>query len=366
MSSKPAVLILGGCGFIGRHLVSYLVKNDLCSLIRVADKSMPVMSYLSKEFESVFENPTVEYKQADLTKDAHVTRAFTQAANQSGFSIIINLAAETRFGLDEGVYTEKVLGIVQKCSAEAQKRGIQRWIEVSTAQVYDSDKKNSKEDGKMKPWTKLAAAKREAETYLLEKTQLDVMIIRPAIVYGPGDTLGIMPRVICGAAYKKMGEKMEFLWTKDLRVNTVHVRDVARAIWHVAMNGKKGAIYNLADKGDTDQEVLAKIIEEIFAIKTGFVGSIKSNLARLNFQSIVEDANDTHMQPWSDMCKEKGITNTPLSPFIDKELLYNNPMSIDGTAIETTGFSYEVPQITKDLVVESIKYFEDLKLFPQI
>eukprot|EP00762_Andalucia_godoyi_P004476 ANDGO_08189.mRNA.1 Uncharacterized protein PB2B2.11 len=366
MTSKPRVLILGGCGFIGRHLVSYLVKNDLCSAIRVADKSMPVMSYLSKDLETLFENPLVEYKQADLTKDAHVTRAFTPAANAEPFTIVINLAAETRFGLDEAVYTEKVLGIVQKCSAEAAKRNVQRWVEVSTAQVYDADKKASKEDGKIKPWTKLASVKRECETYLLEKTALDVVILRPAVVYGPGDTLGIMPRVICGAAYKKMGEKMEFLWTKDLRVNTVHVADVARGIWHVAMNAKKGAIYNLADKGDTDQEILAKLIEEIFAIKTGFVGSIKSNLARLNFQSIVEDANDTHMQPWSDMCKEKAIANTPLSPFIDKELLYNNPLSVDGSAIESTGFSYEVPKITKDLLVESIKYFEDLKLFPQV
>ena len=45
---------------------------------------------------------------------------------------------------------------------------------------------------------------------------------------------------------------MEFLWDKDLKVNTVHVSDVVRAIWHVANNSDcKGKVYNLADKNNT-------------------------------------------------------------------------------------------------------------------
>ena len=32
------VLVLGGTGFVGRHLVKYLVDNDACAKIRVADK----------------------------------------------------------------------------------------------------------------------------------------------------------------------------------------------------------------------------------------------------------------------------------------------------------------------------------------
>jgi nucleoside-diphosphate-sugar epimerase len=32
------VLIAGGTGFIGRHLVSYLVENNLADHIRVVDK----------------------------------------------------------------------------------------------------------------------------------------------------------------------------------------------------------------------------------------------------------------------------------------------------------------------------------------
>ncbi|KAF8944996.1 hypothetical protein BGZ46_006142, partial [Entomortierella lignicola] len=52
---------------------------------------------------------------------------------------------------------------------------------------------------------------------------------------------------------------MEFLWTEDLRINTVHVQDVVRAVWHTANwyvssdNPKQGSpvIFNLADENDT-------------------------------------------------------------------------------------------------------------------
>lgn len=44
-SAKPRVLVLGGVGFLGRNFVHYLVKNELASSIRVADKRMSLMSY---------------------------------------------------------------------------------------------------------------------------------------------------------------------------------------------------------------------------------------------------------------------------------------------------------------------------------
>ncbi len=46
--SKPRVLVLGGLGFIGRHLVAYIVDNGLASYIRVADKKLASMSSLFK------------------------------------------------------------------------------------------------------------------------------------------------------------------------------------------------------------------------------------------------------------------------------------------------------------------------------
>lgn len=34
-------------------------------------------------------------------------------------------------------------------------------------------------------------------------------------------------------------------------MNTVHVYDVVRAVWHLCRHGARSEVYNLADKGDT-------------------------------------------------------------------------------------------------------------------
>lgn len=46
---------------------------------------------------------------------------------------------------------------------------------------------------------------------------------------------------------------MEMLWTKDLKTNTVHVRDVAKALWFLTTNGNNGQIFNLCDENDTGE-----------------------------------------------------------------------------------------------------------------
>ena len=89
-----------------------------------------------------------------------------------------------------------------------------------------------------------------------------------------------------------------------------------------------------------------------------------SNLAKVNFKGVTEEVNDKHMKPWSELCREAGIANTPLTPYLDPELLYNNSLSVDGSAIEKTGFVYKHPNLTKDLVLEQIMYFAQQNLFP--
>ena len=77
-----------------------------------------------------------------------------------------------------------------------------------------------------------------------------------------------------------------------------------------------------------------------------------------------EEVNDKHLQPWSDLCKGAGITNTPLTPYLDQELLYNNNLSVDARKLESAGFTLENPKMTKELLREVIDGFVATKLFP--
>eukprot|EP01094_Clydonella_sp_ATCC50884_P005000 TRINITY_DN13982_c0_g1_i1.p2 TRINITY_DN13982_c0_g1~~TRINITY_DN13982_c0_g1_i1.p2 ORF type:complete len:369 (-),score=115.00 TRINITY_DN13982_c0_g1_i1:53-1159(-) len=362
--SKPKILVLGGVGFIGRNLVTHLVQNDLASFIRVADKVLPATAFLGSPHKEAFETEgMVQFKQCNLNSDAGVNKAYT-LDDGSNFDWVVNCAAETKYGQTDEVYKEKVLDLSVKVATKAAEVGVSKFIELSTAQVYSHGKKASKEDASIKPWTGQANYKYQAEEALRGINGLNLIILRPAIVYGPGDTAGISPRLITGAVYKHLGEKMKLLWSGDLRINCVHVDDVSRAIVHVAQNADAGAVYNLADKSDLTQEKLNKFIEGIFQIKTGFLGGVISNLAKVNLKAATEQVNEKHLKPWADICKADGILNTPLTPYIDTELLYNHALSVDGAAIEGTGFTYGNPTISEELLREQIGYFVTQNLFP--
>jgi nucleoside-diphosphate-sugar epimerase len=365
MSAKPNVLVLGGLGFIGRNFVEYLVDNNLCGKIRVADKVLPDLAGLTEKQMKLFKSspPVVDFKQANLARAAMVAKVF----DQTDFKIdyVVNLAGETKYSQTEEVYKENIIDVSLTCGKEAAKAGVKRFIEVSTSQVYSGDKKASNEDDKPKPWTKLAKAKLEAEEELKKVAGLNLIVVRPGIVYGPGDILGITPRIICAAVYKYLNETMEFLWDKDLKMNTVHVQDVCAALWHLTTHGTNGEIFNLADSNDTDQGTINKLLESIFGIKTGFMGSIKSKLATsVAMKTVAETANEKHLKPWSDLCKAKGITNTPLTPYLDEELLYNNAYALDGTKITKTGFNYKHPAVKEETIRDTIKGFIALGYFP--
>jgi len=177
---------------------------------------------------------------------------------------------------------------------------------------------------------------------------------------------GLMPRMVCASTYVGGKEKLKLLWTEDMKINTVHVDDVAAGIVLLFQKGKIGEIYNLCDKNDTTQGNFNNFLEKIFGIDTGYWGTILSNLAQLKLQDAVDTANENHMSPWLEMLKTANINFTPLSPYIDKELLQNIWLNIDGTAIEALGFIYSKPKMKQEYLEEEIEYFVLQNIFPKV
>eukprot|EP00479_Gromia_sphaerica_P013065 TRINITY_DN7128_c0_g1_i2.p1 TRINITY_DN7128_c0_g1~~TRINITY_DN7128_c0_g1_i2.p1 ORF type:complete len:193 (-),score=55.85 TRINITY_DN7128_c0_g1_i2:293-820(-) len=172
----------------------------------------------------------------------------------------------------------------------------------------------------------------------------------------------------CAAVYQMRRKKMRLLWSDKLKCNCVHVRDVVTAIWVAITELEPGTEYNLSDKTDLDQGKLNKMLGSIFGISTGFLGMVISNLAKVNLSGFANAANDEHVPGFTRLCQEHQILNTPISPYIDKELLYNNHLSVDGSRIEKdpNSFKYEHPVISEDLLMECLNGFIEQKLFPPV
>ena len=50
---KYRVLILGGVGMVGRNFLEYLLKLNICSYIRIADKQIPQIAFMLPEQEEL-------------------------------------------------------------------------------------------------------------------------------------------------------------------------------------------------------------------------------------------------------------------------------------------------------------------------
>jgi len=365
-TKEISVVILGGCGFVGRNLVKYLYETEFqdvkISKIVVADKLMPKLAYMRDECAKLFsDKERVTFKHSDLSQDAHVNRLF----KDQNFTYVFNCCGETRAGKAVEDYELRNVRTAEKASAVAKKAGVEKWIEVSTARIYKQGKPASTENDKLDPWTNNAKARLKAEG-VIKKCGIPYVILRPAIIYGPGDREGLMPRFVCAATYKS-NEKMNFLWNKGTRINCVHVEDVVRAMWLCATKAESGSIFNLCDESDFDQLALKTIIEQIFHIKTGFFNKLISKAAGLNLSYAAEHANSTHMPNWTDLTLAHNILNTPLSPYIDAEALKKAHLSVDGKAIcKSLGFKYEYPKINKKLCQGILDGYVKQGIFPPI
>jgi len=361
MASKMRVLVLGGLGFIGKNFVKYLLEKDLASKVRVVDKIMVAMARLGKD-EALFNK--VECIQANLCNPEGAAKAFNDP--EGDYDIVVHLAAETKLSQADTVYEEGITKLATTVAQQCLKHKVQKYIYVSTAEVYESNTNSSDENASQKPWTGIAKAHANAEAALKKLNGLPLIVVRPATVYGPGDVRGLAPRLCIAGVYKKLGETMEYPnWFETQKLNTVHVADVCKALYHLAANGSVGSIYNLADKDNTDQKKLNVILEKIFGIKTGHMGLITSEAVKvMDTETLVNEINGEHAPIWSKMIGEAKISHSPLTPWLDNEALLRCHLCIDGSAIEKTGFSYDHPHVTEQLIREQLSHAVDNSWFP--
>jgi nucleoside-diphosphate-sugar epimerase len=158
-------------------------------------------------------------------------------------------------------------------AAEAASRNVGVYVELSTGNVYKSSAKKpaTEESGKLKPVTKQAKWKLAVEEDLRKlcsekgDKKLNAVVLRLANVYGPYVTRFLGQALclarVCQAEERDEDKKMRWLWGEDLRTDTVHVEDVASALWTVAEwygktpAGKRDAmpVFNIVDQGQTSK-----------------------------------------------------------------------------------------------------------------
>ncbi|XP_028161165.1 uncharacterized protein LOC114353382 isoform X3 [Ostrinia furnacalis] len=363
-NSKPRVVVLGGCGFIGRNLVEYLVANDLVSGVRVVDKTPPQLAFLNPAHTKVFEDPRVEYKSANLINPASCASALDPADGAS-WSLVINCAGETRVGQTEAVYAEGIVTLSTNVAKQCAKQNVPRLVEISSGHMYSSDKPH-KESDPVEPWTVEGRMKYKVEQELKKlEPELNYTVLRPAIVYGVADRRSLTPRLLYGGIYKHLNETMKLLWTADLKMNTVHVTDVCRAAWTLGRHSDANRqVYNVVDDANTTQGSLAELVSDIFRINHDYYGTAISTLAKNDIASVAEEANDKHLTAWADICRRYSLAHTPLEPSAGAELLLNKRLCLSGEKLKAI-LQLDVPKPTTEKLLQVLEDYASMNLFPR-
>ncbi|XP_053695037.1 uncharacterized protein LOC128742637 [Sabethes cyaneus] len=362
--TKAKVLILGGCGFIGRHLVHYLIVNDLAERIKVVDKTPPQMAWLNPQHAETFASAKVEYVSANLINAASCQNAF-KTDDPAGWDYVINCAAETKPGQTDPVYQEGIVKLTLNCANEAVKYHVKRFVELSTGSMCSNENVPQKEDCPVEPWTMVGKYKALTEQELAKVDGLNYTIFRLPICYGIGDKKGLTPRIIIASIYRYLQEPMKLLWTGSMKLNVVHVEDVCGALWELIQNEQTvRETINICDDSDATQEAISNLLAEIFDIETDYWGILMSSMTKMDMAGAVEEINDKHLGPWAEMCQIDGVSNTPLTPYMDHELLLYKHLHLDNSKMKSYGYQLKHPIIQREYLVEIIKDFIALNQFP--
>lgn len=231
---KPRrVLVTGGAGFIGSHLVGQLVAAS--HAVRVLEKPGASVSHLPQDrIEMVF---------ADIRNGAAVARA------ADGCDVVLHLAANPNLWARNPDDFEQVNHQGTRHVLEAARSaGACRIVHVSTESILASahgqemitEKTQTSLSDMIGPYCRSKWLAEQAAQESVEAGQ-PVVIVRPTIAVGPGDrNLGPPSRLVCDFCN---GRVKGYL---DGGLNLIDVRDAAAGIWAAAEHGKIGRRYLLA------------------------------------------------------------------------------------------------------------------------
>ncbi len=226
------VFVTGGSGFVGRHLIGYLVQRGV--RVRALARS-PVAAAKVREAG------------AEPVR-GHVLDADALTAGMEGCSTVFHAAAHVaswaRFA---DFYDPNVRGTLTVVRA-AQASGVARLVHVSTEAVLADGKalRNVDETYPIpaRPLGAYARTKALAERIVQHASTayLTATIVRPRFVWGAGDT-SLLPQLVAAA---RLGR---FAWIGGgwQRTSTCHVDNLCEGLWCAALHGAPGACYFVTD-----------------------------------------------------------------------------------------------------------------------
>jgi len=255
------ILITGGAGFIGSNFVRFILRRHPEYYIIVLDK----LTYAGNEdnLRDLQHRSNFNFVRGDICDVPLVEEMVSQA------EVIVNFAAETH--VDRSIQDPSTFVMTNVFGTNvlleaARKLGVERFIHISTDEVYGSiDEGSFTEEAPLNPTNPYSASKAAADLLALScyKTYgLPISITRSSNVFGPYQyPEKLIPLFVTNA----MEDRPLPLYGNGLNVrNWVYTDDLCEAIMRVLLEGENGEIYNIcADNEYTNLEIAHHIVDRL-------------------------------------------------------------------------------------------------------
>ncbi|PZF64435.1 dTDP-glucose 4,6-dehydratase [Curtobacterium sp. MCBD17_013] len=273
------ILVTGGAGFIGSNFVRRTLEDAYPGLEGAEVVVYDALTYSGNEqnLAPVADSPRYTFVHGDITDAAKLDEVVP------GIDAIVHFAAEShvdRSVRDSGVFVETNVVGTQRLLDAALRHRTQRFVHVSTDEVYGSIAEGSwTEDRPLEPNSPYSASK--AGSDLLARSYhrthgLDLSITRCSNNYGP---YHFPEKVIPLFVTNLIDDQHVPLYGEGNNIRDwLHVDDHTRGIAMVLTRGRAGEIYNIGGGTELTNKELTQLLLDATGKDWSYVDRVADRL----------------------------------------------------------------------------------------
>jgi dTDP-glucose 4,6-dehydratase len=266
MPSTQTMLVTGAAGFIGSNFVRRVLARDADVRIIAVDK----LTYAGNlaNLDGLLGDDRLFFVKADICDATAMGRVWDEFL----ISRVVHFAAEShvdRSILGSGPFIQTNVVGTQVLLDLAKERGVDRYLQVSTDEVYGSLPEHQPEikfteETPLAPNSPYSASKAAADCLVrsyFHTFQLPVLTTRCSNNYGPYH----FPEKLIPLFVTNLIEgKQVPLYGDGLNIRDwLHVEDHCDAIWEVLTGGTVGEVYNIGGNNEITNRRITEVVLEL-------------------------------------------------------------------------------------------------------
>ena len=257
------ILVTGGAGFIGSHVVLALVRHPHNSIVNI-DK----LSYCSdlRYLEECNGLPNYQFIHWNLCDAAFVLELF----KKSNFDAVIHLAAESHVSNSFQTpinFFENNVKATQSLLEACRVYSVKKFLYISTDEVYGGDNISPASEGTLLNPTNPYSASKAACEHLVNAYKISfkipVLLVRLNNVYGPHQhSEKVIPRFIISLLN---GRRCTIEGSGMQKRNFLYITDAVNGILTVFEKGEVGQVYNIGTEFNISiLELVELLLERVY------------------------------------------------------------------------------------------------------